>query len=79
MNRTVVAIALSAFMLMGLLPRRTEAGALEGALIGGAIGAVVGLIIEASKPKPVDSVPKPRTPSADTLSVARPDSVPVFR
>lgn len=79
MNRTVAAIALSAFMLMGLLPRRTEAGALEGALIGGAIGAVVGLIIEASKPKPVDSVPKPAAQAVDTLPAARPDSVPVFR
>lgn len=77
MGRTVAAIVLSASMLTGLLPRKAEAGMLEGALIGAAVGAIVGVIAQASKPKPTEIDMKKAAVPAD--SVASADSIPVFR
>ncbi|HQF55483.1 MAG TPA: hypothetical protein PK208_10230 [Fibrobacteria bacterium] len=77
MNRIVAAVALSVFVLVGLAPRRAEAGMLEGALIGAAVGAIVGVIAQASKPKTPEAEVKVPAAAVDSASAA--DSVPVFR
>ena len=76
-RKTVAGSLVVACVMVLSVPPKAHSGIIEGALIGGAIGAVVGLLIEASKPKPTDTVPKPRAQVADSLS--RRDSIPIFQ